>query len=208
MVSQASERARAGFHDAMQAADRLPVLVVSCWGAMAVVSQVAPSLIGALLGQGLALASLLVGAHRLWLLGEVQDRPVWQLPRQYLDVALWLLGVILSFAPALWVGQSDVPLAMMLAAIAGVLSLGTMTLLPGLAVEDSGAGYVACFRQMMPHAVIALLALLIAALPGLVVLYAQTQIPKAAAILDPTARLLLALPLAAVSARMHALGSG
>ncbi len=208
MVSQAFERALSGFRDGVTAADRLPVLVVTCWGAMAVVALIAPSLIGALLGQGLALASLLIGVHRLWLLGEARDRPVWQVPPHYLDVALWLLGVILSFAPTLWVGRSDLVLAGALAAIAGVLSLGTMTLLPGLAIGDDRAGYVACFRQMVPHAPMALVALAIAAIPGVLLLYLQTRVPKAAPILDPTARLLLALPLAAVSARMRGLAPG
>jgi hypothetical protein len=193
----------AGLRDAATAADRLPVAVASCFAVMALVPMVMPSMIGALLGQGAGLAALLVAAHRLWLLGEVQDRAVWDWPPHYLDVLPWLLGMILLFAPALWVGGRDPLLGSVLAAVAGVASLGMMTLLPSLAMGDPAAGYVSCFRQMMPHAPRALLALCLASCPGLALLYAQSQLPKAAAVLDPLARLLLALPLAAISARMR-----
>lgn len=196
-------RARQGFRDAAMAADRLPVAITSGIAVMALVPMVMPSTIGALLGQGLALASLLIAAHRLWLLGEEQDRAVWQVPPQYPDVLPWLLGMILLFAPALWVGRQDLLLCGALAGVAGVASLGMMTLLPSLAVDDRQAGYVACFRQMLPRAPGALAALSLAAGPGLALLYAQSFLPQATPILDPLARLLLALPLAAISARMR-----
>jgi hypothetical protein len=194
-------RALQGFRDATALLRGAPLLFASCWTVLTSFRLVIGDQAFLTLVSAFALAPVLIATHRHLLLGECRNRPVWSVYPNYPRFMVWLLAVIGGFVAAALVWPVSHAVSVVLLAAVGVASLGTMTLLPAIAIGDEAATYRNCLAALRLRAVEALLALAIGAVPG-VALIGLSQLYPAAPI-EAAGRLALGVVWAAISARMR-----
>jgi hypothetical protein len=113
-------------------------------------------------------ASILIAVHRIIILGELADRPVWRVPPTYPRFAVWLLFLnVLWFAPTvlnIWLSPYAVhsifgpshPILGNLASLlcrvfAFIVSLRLMILLPALALDTPSADWRNAWADSKGH---------------------------------------------------------
>lgn len=210
----AIREALAGWGATFRAIAAMPVLYLSAYVALLMICfglglppRLGAVAIGlAILAAASILASVLVGLHRHILLAEANDRAVWQAPPFYGQFLTWVLAFDLGFAPAMAAAPISVLLAGALAAAGLVFSLGTMLLLPGVALGATGgwkAQWLAGWRDARGHAWSYLVRLALGGLPLLLLPAARAAAPNAFWIAAPGGALALLLG-ASVSAAISA----